>query len=65
MENQELLKNIYTVSPKGIIIIGNTEQLIDLSKRGSFERFRREMHNPEIITYDELYERAKFICLNG
>jgi len=30
-------------------------------KVNSFERYRQEMRNPEITTYDELYERARFI----
>ena len=49
------------IHPKGIVIIGNTSQLNNWDKRNSFERFRRELSNPEVITYDELYERAKFI----
>ena len=59
--NRELLADIYTIHPKGIVIIGNTNQLDNWDKRNSFERFRRELSNPEVITYDELYERAKFI----
>ena len=31
-------------------------------KRNSFERFRQELRSPEILTYDELYERARFIA---
>lgn len=60
-QNRDTLKDIYTVSPKGIIIIGRTSKLIDRNIRNSFERYRRSLHNPEIITFDELYERAKFI----
>lgn len=60
-QNRELLYDIHTVSPKGIVIIGRTSELSDRSKRNSFERYRRSLHNPEIITFDELYERAKFI----
>ena len=59
--NRELLADIYTIHPKGIVIIGNTNQLNNWDKRNSFERFRRELSNPEVITYDELFERAKFI----
>ena len=33
-------------------------------QRNSFERFRQELRSPEIITYDELFERAKYI-VNG
>lgn len=55
-------EHIYTVSPKGIVIVGKLSQLSDdRDKRNSFERLRQSLHNPEIITYDELYERAKFI----
>ena len=55
-------KHIYTVSPKGIVVAGKLSQLSeDRDKRNSFERLRQSLHNPEIITYDELYERAKFI----
>ena len=60
-QNRDTLPDIHTVSPKGIVIIGRSSQLNDRSKRNSFERYRRSLHNPEIITFDELYERAKFI----
>ena len=33
-------------------------------KFSSFELFRQNQTNPEIITFDELYERAKFIVKN-
>lgn len=59
--NREKLGSTLTIMPKGIVVIGNTDQLDTLDKRNSFERFRRELHNPDIITYDELYERAKYI----
>lgn len=53
--------NIYSYQPKGILIIGNTKQLDNREKRNTFEAFRRNLFNPEIITFDELYERADFI----
>ncbi|MDD4029657.1 MAG: DUF4263 domain-containing protein [Caldisericia bacterium] len=57
--------NIFTVEPKGILVIGNTNQIKDdRNKRETFELFRRNLHNPDIITYDELYERARFIVYN-
>ncbi len=59
--NREQLTGIYTISPKGIIVAGRTVELNNWDKRNSFERFRRELHTPEIITYDELFERAKYI----
>jgi hypothetical protein len=62
-DNREALsrQRVFTVQPKGILVIGDTNQLADISKRNTFELFRRNVVNPEILTFDELYERAKFI----
>ena len=58
-------KNTYTVQPKGILVIGNSSELSDNEdKVNTFEEYRRNMHNPRILTFDELYERAKFIVEN-
>lgn len=52
----------YTVSPRGILLIGRLDQLGgDRTKRETFERFRRSIQGIEIITFDELYARARFI----
>jgi len=61
-----------TVDPKSIFIIGSkfrefSEHLTNpdiITKRDTFERFRRNNRNVEIITFDELYERAYFIVYN-
>lgn len=58
-----------TVDPKTILIIGNTNQFKgddrdSLIKSKTFELFRRNSRNIEIITYDELFERASFIVSN-
>lgn len=54
--------SIHTVQPKKILVAGNTKQLSeDESKLISFELFRKNQSDIEILTYDELYERAKFI----
>ena len=65
-ENRELLgaRNTWTVQPKGILIIGHTDQLDTAAKRTTFELFRRNIHNPEVITFDELLERARHLLLN-
>jgi hypothetical protein len=66
-ENAKFLeqKKIFTVEPKGILVIGNTFEFQNHeSKLCCFEIFRRNLHNPEILTFDELYERAKFIVKN-
>jgi hypothetical protein len=57
--------NCYTVQPKGILIVGNTSELQgDEGMVNTFEEYRRNIFNPEIITFDELYERAKYIVEN-
>ncbi len=54
-------QSIYTVRPKGILILGHCNELTDIEKRNSFQLFRRELNNPEVLTFDEVYERAKFL----
>ncbi|MFH1769919.1 MAG: Shedu immune nuclease family protein [Parcubacteria group bacterium] len=55
-------KSIYTVRPKGIVIVGSLEELMnDRSRWETFQRFRNSLHGIEIITFDELLERARFI----
>jgi hypothetical protein len=56
----------YLYNPKSYIVIGTLEEFsteagINEQKFSSFEIFRRNVVNPEILTFDELYERAKFI----
>ncbi len=61
--------NKQTRDPKTILVIGNKERQIlnveNLTERelkgDTFELFRRDSRNIEIITYDELYERAYYI----
>lgn len=59
-----------TVDPKTILIIGNTLQFRgddeeSVIKAKTFELYRRNSRNIEIITYDELYEKACFIVTNS
>jgi|TARA_A100000171_G_scaffold11625_1_gene9514 hypothetical protein len=63
-------EEIYNYQPKSYLVIGNMCEF--LSKHGvnrdklrSFELLRKNTSNPEIITFDELYERAKFIVQNN
>jgi hypothetical protein len=51
----------YTVAPRSILVIASTEQLSDSHRRNAFELFRAHLHRPEIITFDELHSRARFI----
>lgn len=65
--NQDLVR---TIDPKTIFLIGNkskefpeSSRDIDIiTKRDTFERFRRNNRNIEIMTFDELYERAYYIA---
>lgn len=58
--------NQKTFDPKSILVVGSSKQFEGNDKEPrikakTFELFRRDSRNLEIITYDELYERAKFI----
>lgn len=59
-------ENVFLYQPKSFLIIGClkefvTDNGINEDKFSSFELFRKNITNPEIITFDELYERAKYI----
>lgn len=56
----------FLYQPKAYVVIGSLDEFatgnkINEQKFSSFELFRRNIVNPEIITFDELFERAKFI----
>lgn len=56
---------VYTVAPKGIIVIGNLNELVgDRDKHQTFHRFRNSLQGIEILTFDELLARARFIVEN-
>ncbi len=62
-------EQIFIYQPKSFVVIGhlrefNSEQGVNEDKFSSFELFRQNQTNPEILTFDELYERAKFIVKN-
>lgn len=66
-KNGELIQQ-KAYDSKVVLIIGHWEELAKSSsqlemeiKKKTFELFRRDLRNVEIITYDELYDRAKFI----
>jgi hypothetical protein len=64
-ENKDLLESsgIFTHEPKGILVIGNSGTFKEnRPKRRVFESFRRNLHNPEIITFDELLSRAENVA---
>lgn len=59
-------EEILFVKPRGIVVIGTlddfkTPEGINYEKLSSFELYRQQVNGIDIITYDELYERARFI----
>jgi hypothetical protein len=59
-------ESVFLYQPKAFLVIGCLDEFqstkgINEDKFSSFELFRRNITNPEIITFDELYERAKYI----
>jgi len=56
----------YNYAPKSFLVIGSLQEFVgehgvNDDRFRSFELFRRNIKEPEIITFDELYERARFI----
>jgi len=61
---------LFSYRPKSFLLIGRLSEFesaggINREKFSSFELLRRNMTEPEIITFDELLERARFIVLNS
>lgn len=59
-------EEIFNYQPKSFLVIGSLEEFsgehgVNKDQLRSFELFRKNTITPEIITFDELYERAKFI----
>src|SRR6185437_7912244 len=58
-------KTVYAIDPRSFLIIGNQGQLTSNDdKVACFELFRRNLRAPEILTFDELYQRARCIVEN-
>lgn len=57
----------YSVKPKSFLIVGSLAEFKDdtgghhVQKIRSFELYRRQLQEPEVITYDELLARADWI----
>ena len=63
-------ETIFLYQPKSFLVIGSLSEFrapkgINEEKYSSFELFRRGLNAPEIVTFDELYERAKYIVESG
>ena len=56
----------FNYAPKAYLVVGSLDEFtgdfgVNQEQFRSFELFRRNTFSPEIITFDELYERARFI----
>jgi hypothetical protein len=63
-------ENLYNFEPRSCLIVGNLKEFVreegvNQEKFRSFELYRRNTWRPEIITFDELLERARFIVEHG
>jgi hypothetical protein len=59
-------EEIYNYQPRSYLVIGSmsefvSEHGVNKDRLRSFELLRKNTFSPEIITFDELYERARFI----
>lgn len=59
-------EEVFNYSPRAFVVVGSLEQFVgehgvNREQLRSFELFRRNTIQPEIVTYDELFERAKHI----
>jgi Domain of unknown function (DUF4263) len=63
-------ETLFMYQPRSFLVIGSLSEFrvpngINEEKYSSFELFRRSLNAPEIVTFDELYERAKYIVESG
>jgi hypothetical protein len=63
-------ETIFNIEPRSCLVVGSFSQFqsehgINVAKFRSFELYRQHMWCPEIITFDELFERARFIVEHG
>lgn len=55
----------YAVEPRSFLVVGNSEEIAgNDDKIACFELYRRNVRAPEILTFDELLFRARFIVRN-
>lgn len=51
----------HALMPQCVVVAGHTDQLSERAKRESFELFRNNLRECNVITYDELFEKTR--CL--
>lgn len=61
-DGNDLGETVYTVEPRSYLVVGNLAELDgNADKIACFELYRRNIRAPEILTFDELLYRARFI----
>jgi hypothetical protein len=56
---------VYSVQPRSYLVVGNMSELrLNGDKIACFELYRRNVRSPEILTFDELFERSRCIVDN-
>jgi len=65
-DGNPLGRSIYTVQPKSYVVIGSLREFstpngVNEDKYIPFELYRRQISNPEIITFDELFSRVAYM----
>lgn len=64
-EGYDTGETAYSIEPRSFLIVGNTGELQgNDDKIACFELYRRNVRAPEILTFDELLYRARFIVQN-
>ena len=63
-------ESVFLYQPRSFLVIGSLSEFhaahgINEEKYSSFELFRRNLKSPEVVTFDELFERAKYIVESG
>lgn len=59
-------EELFNVHPRSFLVIGSLGQFqhdgaLNMKRYRCFESFRRNLHRPEVVTFDELHHRARFI----
>ncbi|HTT85125.1 MAG TPA: Shedu immune nuclease family protein [Rhizomicrobium sp.] len=59
-------EELFNIEPRSCLVVGSLDQFrtdrgVNVPKFKSFELYRRNSWRPEIITFDELLQRARFI----
>lgn len=65
-EGNPLGKDAYLIRPRSVLVCGDLQEFVtahgvNREKFACFELFRRHLQGPEVVTFDELLERARLL----